>query len=220
MPAAIVKGATQPMPASNEVPIQPQLPFGDEDMDDVDEQPNAENGDVFRRLQERGSRRNPISSVRLETAPFIRTSSKDFMPSWSMVHDKHEAHKQQVYAMTSVGNQLYSAAARSLRIWDVSTMSLLSDLTDRIGVIKAIAFWKERNLLMTACERNIMMWDVVSLTNVGVLKGFKEEIRALHFVPEKQLLFAASKGSSQSAGLLVYDLRNSSNSPSHERERT
>jgi len=97
--------------------------------------------------------------------------------------------------MTSVGNQLYSAAARSLRIWDISQMRLLSDLTDKIGVIKAIAFWKDRNLLMTAAEKNIMMWDVVSLTNVGVLKGFKEEIRALHFVPEKQLLFAASKGS-------------------------
>ena len=64
-------------------------------------------------------------------------------------------------------------------------MKLLSDLSDRIGVIKAIAFWKERNLLMTAAERQIMMWDVVSLTNVGTLKGFKEEIKALHFVPEK-----------------------------------
>ena len=98
--------------------------------------------------------------------------------------------------MTSVGNQLYSAAARSLKIWDLSTMRLLSDLSDKIGVIKSIALWKERNLLMTAAEKNIMMWDVVSLTNVGCLKGFKEEIKALHFVPEKQLLFAASKGSS------------------------
>lgn len=121
--------------------------------------------------------------------------------------------------MTSVGNQLYSAAARSLKIWDLSTMRLLSDLSDKIGVIKSIALWKERNLLMTAAEKNIMMWDVVSLTNVGCLKGFKEEIKALHFVPEKQLLFAASKGSSQSGGLLVYDLRKTYNSPIYEREK-
>ena len=87
--------------------------------------------------------------------------------------------------MTSVGNQIYSAAARSLKIWDVSTMRLLTELTDKIGVIKSIVFWKERNLLMTAAEKNIMMWDVVSMTNVGVLKGFKEEIKALTFVPEK-----------------------------------
>ena len=87
--------------------------------------------------------------------------------------------------MTAVGNQLYSAAARSLRIWDISTMTLLSDLENKIGVVKAIAFWKERNLLLTAAEKNIMMWDVVSLTNVGTLKGFKEEIKALHFVPQK-----------------------------------
>ena len=138
---------------------------------------------------------------------------------WQMVHDKHDSHKSAVYAMTSVGNQLYSAAARSLRIWDISTMRLLSDLSDKIGVIKSIALWKERNLLMTAAEKNIMMWDVVSLTNVGVLKGFKEEIKALNFVPEKQLLFAASKGSSQSGGLLGYDLRKTYNSPIYEREK-
>jgi WD40 repeat protein len=75
-------------------------------------------------------------------------------------------------------------------------MKLLSDLPDKIGVVKAIAFWKERNLLMTAAEKNIMMWDVVSLTNIGTLRGYKEEIKSLHFVPEKQLLFAATKGSS------------------------
>ena len=75
-------------------------------------------------------------------------------------------------------------------------MRLLCDLTEKVGVIKAIAFWKERNLLMTAAEKNIMMWDVVSLTNIAIYKGIKEEIKALHFVPEKELLFAASKGSS------------------------
>ena len=99
-------------------------------------------------------------------------------------------------------------------------MKLLSDLTEKIGVIKAIAFWRERNLLMTAAEKNIMMWDVVSLTNVGVLKGFKEEIKALHFVSrtenESDLLFAASKGSATSGGLLVYDLRKTNNSPMEE----
>ena len=122
--------------------------------------------------------------------------------------------------MITVNNLLYSAAARNLKIWDLDTMSLRSDLTDKIGVIKAIAVWKERNLLLTAAERNIVMWDTVSLTNVGVLKGFKEEIKALHFVPEKQLLFAASKGNNSSAGLLVYDLRKSSNVPLYEREKT
>lgn len=122
--------------------------------------------------------------------------------------------------MTSVGNQLYSAAARSLRIWDVNTMQILSDLTDKVGVVKAIAFWKERSLLMTAAERSIMMWDVVSLTNIATLKGYREEIKALHFVPEKSLLFAASKGSAQSGGLLVYDLRKDHSGPIYERERS
>ena len=155
----------------------------------------APNSDVFLRLHKKDQRRlRRQGSPRIGELALSKANSADPLSTWLMVHDKNEAHKSQVYAMTSVGNQLYSAAARSLRIWDISTMSLLSDLTDKIGVIKAISFWKERNLLLTASERNIMMWDVVSLTNVGVLKGFKEEIKALHFVPDKQLLFAASKG--------------------------
>jgi hypothetical protein len=74
-------------------------------------------------------------------------------------------------------------------------MKITSDLPDKIGLVKAVVFWKERNLLLTAAEKTIKMWDVISLTNVGVFSGFKEEIKALHLVPERDLLFAASKGS-------------------------
>lgn len=155
------------------------------------------NKDVFRRLTA-APRTRRAHSPRGEIGGLTMQSSilSEAPPQWQMVHDTRDAHKSPVFAMTSVGNQLYSAAARSLRIWDVGSMRLLSDLTEKVGVIKAIAFWKERNLLMTAAEKNIMMWDVVSLTNIAIYKGIKEEIKALHFVPEKELLFAASKGSS------------------------
>lgn len=145
----------------------------------------GESKDVFSRLA------NPLGGarrLRREASPnrTIDLGRQSLGGSqWQLVHDKHDSHRSAVYAMTSVENQLYSAAARSLRIWDIGTMRLLSDISDKIGVIKSIALWKERNLLMTAAEKNIMMWDVVSLTNVGVLKGFKEEIKALNFVPEK-----------------------------------
>lgn len=97
-------------------------------------------------------------------------------------------------------------------------MKITSDLENKIGLVKAIAFWKERNLLLTAAERTIVMWDVISLTNVGTFKGFKDEIKALHLVPEKELLFAASKGGAQGGGLLIYDPRKNTY-PIYEKER-
>ena len=88
-------------------------------------------------------------------------------------------------------------------------MKYIADLPEKIGLVKAIAYWKERNLLLTAAEKSIMLWDVISLTNVGVMKGHKEEIKDLQLVPGSELLFAASKGSAHTSGLMVYDLRKS-----------
>ena len=88
-------------------------------------------------------------------------------------------------------------------------MKYIADLPEKIGLVKAIAYWKERNLLLTAAEKSIMLWDVISLTNVGVMKGHKEEIKDLQLVPGSELLFAASKGSHNTSGLMVYDLRKS-----------
>lgn len=111
--------------------------------------------------------------------------------------------------MISVGTHLYTSANKSLKIWDVETMKYISDLPEKIGMVKALAFWNERNMLLTAAEKVIMMWDVVSLTTVGKFTGFKEEIKALQLVPGSDLMFAASKSTSQSGGLLIYDLRKS-----------
>jgi len=126
-----------------------------------------------------------------------------------MAFDVQDAHKSRINVMTAVGNQLYSTADKSLKIWDIETMKYVSDLPERIGLVKAIAYFKEKNLLITAAEKTIMLWDVISLTNVGCMKGYKEEIKALQLVPGSELLFAASKGTATSAGLMVYDLRKS-----------
>lgn len=120
--------------------------------------------------------------------------------------------------MTSVGTHLYTSANKSLKIWDVETMRYISDLPEKIGLVKAIAFWNERNLLLTAAEKVIMMWDVISLTTVGKFTGFKEEIKALQLVPSSDLMFAASKGTASSGGLLIYDLRKSQQ-PLDEKEK-
>jgi WD40 repeat protein len=121
--------------------------------------------------------------------------------------------------MTSVGTHIYSSANKSLKIWDVETMNYISDLQiEKIGLVKAIAFWKERNLLLTAAERVIMMWDVISLTTVGKFTGFKEDIKALQLLQGTDLMFAASKGTPTSGALLIYDLRKYQQ-PLDEKER-
>ena len=95
--------------------------------------------------------------------------------------------------MLSINNQLWTSAAKSLKVWDIETMSQLSEIIEKIGNIKAMCFWKERNLILTAMEKAIMMWDVVSLTNIDSLKVNMDNIRALQMVPETSLLFAGGK---------------------------
>jgi WD40 repeat protein len=66
--------------------------------------------------------------------------------------------------MTSVDNLIYSSANKSLKIWDIESMKYISELPEKIGLVKSMMFWPERKVLLTASERQIMMWDVVSLT--------------------------------------------------------
>jgi WD40 repeat protein len=106
-----------------------------------------------------------------------------------MIFEKIDGHKSQIYAMTSVDNLLYSSAAKSLKIWDLETMKYISDLPEKIGLVKSMLFWKERKLLLTASEKTVMMWDVVSLTNVGSIKtNLKDEIKCMELVGNKLIL--------------------------------
>lgn len=45
-----------------------------------------------------------------------------FKNNWTLVADKHEAHKSCVNALASLGPHLYSGATKSLKIWDTLTM--------------------------------------------------------------------------------------------------
>jgi WD40 repeat protein len=85
--------------------------------------------------------------------------------------------------MKAVENRLFSSARKGLKVWDLGTMECVSEMPD-YGIIKAIAYWKERNLLLTAAEKSILLWDTVSLTNVGSVKVPNHEIRALEVAGE------------------------------------
>jgi WD40 repeat protein len=78
-----------------------------------------------------------------------------------------------------VGNQLYSTSNKSLRIWDLETMNVVSDINAHQNFIRCLNAWEERKLLLTASDKTIILWDMISLTQVAQLKGHKEEIRAL-----------------------------------------
>lgn len=85
----------------------------------------SQTSDVFSRLHVRADRKRMRAvSPRIDTGVVLQNMNPrdSNVPSWELTSDKHDAHKSQVYAMISVNNQLYSAAARSLRIWDLDTM--------------------------------------------------------------------------------------------------
>jgi WD40 repeat protein len=144
---------------------------------------------------------------------------QELQPSWEILSDRPDAHKSQIYAMTSVGTHIYSSAHRSLKVWDVETMKIISELPEKLGLVRAITFWREKNLLLAAAEKTIMMWDVVSMTAVSKFTGFKEEIKALQLIPETNTLYAASKGTADFGGLLIFDLRNNQSMENKEKSQ-
>lgn len=50
--------------------------------------------------------------------------------------------------MANLDHTLYSGSNKSLKIWDLNEMKLVSELSENIGLIKSIAISKERKILM------------------------------------------------------------------------
>lgn len=110
--------------------------------------------------------------------------------------------------MTAHANILISTGTKSLKIWDLETSKIISDLsgTHLPGFVKYVMVDPLRNLMFTACEKNITIWDLVTLNVEGTLKGHKDEVRTMHI--NNDLLFTGGKGLANSGSLLVWDLRN------------
>jgi WD40 repeat protein len=47
-----------------------------------------------------------------------------------------QAHKEQIYDIEAIGNMLYSTSMKNLKVWDLNTMQLISDIKAHNGVIK------------------------------------------------------------------------------------
>ncbi len=58
-------------------------------------------------------------------------------------------------------------------------MREVAELTEKIGLVKDLLFWGDRNILFTASERQILLWDTVSLKNVGAMRVLKSDVKCL-----------------------------------------
>lgn len=129
--------------------------------------------------------------------------------NWKVIVNKEMAHNNGIYAVASVGNQLYSASNKSLKIWDLDGMTQISDIGAHKGAIKSVTVWRERKILITACEFEILLWDMVSLTQVGKLMS-KSDVKAITVSPDDRYLFSGGRGDFNNPGLLIWDLRKGS----------
>jgi hypothetical protein len=67
--------------------------------------------------------------------------------------------------MATHHNILITTATKSLKIWDLETSKILSDISGPhlSGFVKYVMVDPERKLMFTACEKNITIWDLVTL---------------------------------------------------------
>lgn len=78
---------------------------------------------------------------------------------------KIEAHNSAILSMAAHANILISTGTKSLKIWDLETSKIISDLSGPhlSGFVKFVMVDPERRLMFTACEKNITIWDLITL---------------------------------------------------------
>jgi len=71
---------------------------------------------------------------------------------------------------------LVSSATRSVRLWDLETNQLNSDITgtNLNSFVRCLAISQEKQLLAAACDKIITLWDLRTSNNEGVLRGHKD----------------------------------------------
>lgn len=118
-----------------------------------------------------------------------------------------DAHSSPILSLAVYENFLISAATRNIRVWDLETNKIQSDITGPSlnSFVKATVVHREKHLMATACDKNVTLWDLRTLNTEGVLKGHRDDIKCMHIVGD--LLFSAGKGISNCGSLLVWDLR-------------
>jgi WD40 repeat protein len=97
---------------------------------------------------------------------------------------------------------LYSTSMRNLKIWDLNTMQMISDIKAHTGIIKQVKAMPlnsqgdfiGQQIFVTAGDKNdktVQIWDMTTLKCEAVLKGHKGDIRALEFGKDGKHIFSA-----------------------------
>lgn len=125
---------------------------------------------------------------------------------WECV-SKIDAHNSAILSVAVHESLLVSSATKNIRVWDLESRKLISDLTgpQLTGSVKYVLIDPVRGLFLSACDKTVTIWDLVTLEVQGTLKCHKDEVRTIHI--HGDYIFTGGKGTSNSGSLLVWDLR-------------
>jgi WD40 repeat protein len=87
-----------------------------------------------------------------------------------------DAHTSPILAIKNYKHMLISAATRNIRLWDLETNQMSSDITglNLNSFVKALAVAPEKELLAASCDKLITLWDLRTSNSEGVLRGHKD----------------------------------------------
>lgn len=110
--------------------------------------------------------------------------------------------------MSTYENLLVTSGTKSINIYDQESSQLIADLSNHSnlqGFVKSVKILPQFSLLAAACEKQVLIWDLRSYSQVTVLRAHKDEVRTLY--SSENTLFTAGKGTPNSGGLMMWDLR-------------
>jgi WD40 repeat protein len=87
-----------------------------------------------------------------------------------------DAHTSPILAIKNYKRLLISAATRNIRLWDLETNQMTSDINglNINSFVKSLAIAPEKELLAASCDKLITLWDLRTSNNEGVLRGHKD----------------------------------------------
>ena len=166
----------------------------------IDDEKSRKQTGFARNLKDDDSVRSTPSKHRT----FSESDSTKFLQRWKLSGNV-DTGKGIIYSMLAQENILYTALTGTIKIWNLDTLSKISEFSTQSSTAKALAFCPENNFCIGGCGNTVKVWETVSLHSIGQLQVDMEEVRGLKF--QNNLLYCCGKSSNQNPALCVWDLR-------------